>query len=102
MGLYACVLLCPTLCNPPWNIAHWAPLSMRLSRSEYWSELSFASPGDLPSPWIEPVSPVTPALAGRCFTTVPSGKPKVGLWPSYLPDGLCVCVCVWTQSSPTL
>ena len=34
------------------------------------------SPGDLPNPWIEPESPVVPALAGRFFTTEPPGKPQ--------------------------
>ena len=41
-----------------------ALLSMGFSRQEYWRELSFPSPGDLPNPGIEPVSP---ALAGRFF-----------------------------------
>ena len=41
----------------PWTVAHLAPLSMGLSRQEYWSGLSFPSPGDLPDPGIEPVSP---------------------------------------------
>ena len=30
---------------------------MEFSRQEYWSGLSFLSPGDLPNPGIEPVSP---------------------------------------------
>ena len=34
-----------------------------------WSELPFASPGDLPDPGIEPMSPVSFALAGEFFTT---------------------------------
>ena len=38
---------------------------------EYWSGLSFPSPGDLPHPGIELTSP---ALAGRFFTTEPLGK----------------------------
>ena len=33
--------------------------------------LSFLSPGDLPTPGIEPVSP---ALAGRFFTSEPPGR----------------------------
>ena len=41
----------------PWTIAYQAPLSMEFSRQEYWSELLFSSPGDLPHPGIEPVSP---------------------------------------------
>ena len=49
----------------PWTVALQAPLSMGFSRQEYWSGLPFPSPGDLPHPGIEPVSPT---LAGRCFT----------------------------------
>ena len=37
----------------------------------------FLLQGDLPSPGIEPLSPVSPALAGRFFTTEPPGKPKM-------------------------
>ena len=41
---------------------------------EYWSELRFPSPGNLPDPEMEPVSPAFPALAGTFFTTDPSRK----------------------------
>ena len=37
--------------------------------------LPFPPPGDLSNPEIKPPSVMSPALAGRCFTTVPSGKP---------------------------
>ena len=47
---------CPTLATP-WTVARQAPLSMGFSRQEYWSGLPFPSPGDLPNPGIEPVSP---------------------------------------------
>ena len=47
---------------------------MRLSRHEYWSGLPFPSPGDLPNPGTEPASPVSPAWAGRFFTTEQPGK----------------------------
>ena len=60
----------------PWTVARQAPLSMGFSRQEYWSELPLSLPGDLPNPEIEPSSPVSPALAGRFFTTEPSGKPS--------------------------
>ena len=40
-----------------WTVAHHAPLSMEFSRQEYWSELPFPPPGDLPDPRIEPASP---------------------------------------------
>ena len=45
---------------------------MGFSRQEYWSGLLFPSPGDLSDPGMEPESP---ALAGRFFTSEPSGKP---------------------------
>ena len=59
-----------------WTVAHQAPLSMGFCRQEYWSGLSFPSPGDLPDPGIEPVSP---ALAGEFFITEPPGKPRSSL-----------------------
>ena len=37
-------------------------LSMRFSRQEYWSGLSFPISGDLPDPGIEPTFPASPAL----------------------------------------
>ena len=40
----------PTLCNP--MEAHQTYLSMEFSKQEYWSELPFPSPGDLPDPGI--------------------------------------------------
>ena len=42
---------------------------MEFSRHEYWSELPFPSPGDLPDPGIESGDQISPALAGRFFTT---------------------------------
>ena len=50
----------------PWTVAHQAPLSTGFSRQEYRSGLPCPSPGDLPDPGIQPVSP---ALAGRFFST---------------------------------
>ena len=54
-------------CSPPGSSVHG------FSRQEYWSGLPFPSPGDLPHPGIEPVSP---ALAGIFFTSEPTGKPS--------------------------
>ena len=51
--------------------AHQVPLSMGFPRQEYWSELPFPSPGNIPDPGIEPM---TLALAGRFFTTKLPGK----------------------------
>ena len=56
----------------PWTVPRQAPPSMEFSRQKYWSGLQFPSPGDVPDPGIKPVSP---ALAGRFFTTEPPGKP---------------------------
>ena len=36
---------------------------------EYWSGLPCPPPGELPNPGIEPVSLISPVLAGRFFTT---------------------------------
>ena len=40
-----------------WTVACQALPSMGFSRQEYWSGLSFPSPGDLPSPGIKPGAP---------------------------------------------
>ena len=48
--------LCPTLVIPL-TVTCQAPLSMGLSRQEYWSGLPFPSPGDLPNPGTEPRFP---------------------------------------------
>ena len=57
----------------PWTAAHQAPLSTGFSRQEYWRGLLFPSPG---------IEPVSPALAGRFFTTEPPGKPTY--WMKHL------------------
>ena len=77
-GVCVCVWpaaqLCSILCNL-WTIAHQAPLSMEFSRQEDWGGLPFPTPGHFPNPGIELMSP---ALAGRFFTTVPPRKPLDG------------------------
>ena len=50
-----------TLCDP-WTVDCQAPLSMGFSRPQYWSELPFPTPGDLPNPKIEPRSPTLQAI----------------------------------------
>ena len=54
-----------------WTVAHQAPLSVRFPRQEHWSGLPFLSWGELPNPGTKPMSP---AWAGRCFTTGPSTR----------------------------
>ena len=53
----ACMLSHVQLFATPWTVTHQAPLFMGFSRQEYWSELPFSSPEDLPGPGIEPTSP---------------------------------------------
>ena len=66
-NIYACVSVCLCVCMLshfsraqfcviPQTIACQATLFMRLSRQEYWSEISCPPPGDLPNVGIEPVS----------------------------------------------
>ena len=60
---------CVWLFAPLWTVTLQAPLSMGFSGREYWSGLPFSSPGALPDTGIEFMSSVSPALAGRFFTT---------------------------------
>ena len=51
--------------------AHQARLSLEFSRQEDWGGLPFPSPGGLPNPGIEPVSP---ALQADSLPSEPPGK----------------------------
>ena len=57
----------------PWTVACQVPLSMGFPRQEYWSGLLFPSPGDIPSPGIEPRSPAL--QADSLLLSEPPGKP---------------------------
>ena len=48
---------CPALYNATDSNLHQAPPSTGFSRQEYWSGLSFSSPGNLSKPGIKPRSP---------------------------------------------
>ena len=54
-----------------WTVACQARLSMVFSRRQYWSELPFLSPEDLPDPGIKPRSL---ALEADALTSEPPGK----------------------------
>ena len=58
-----------------WTIAHQASLSRGFLRQEYWMGLPFSSPGVLLNPWIEPASPVSPALKADSSLAEPLRKP---------------------------
>ena len=55
----------------PWTVAYQASLSMEFSRQEYWSELPFPSPGDLPNSGIKSGSPT---LQADSLPSEPPGK----------------------------
>ena len=74
--VYVSVLSRVQLFATSWTVALQAPLSIEFSRQEYWIRLPFPPPADLPGPGIEPMSLVSPALAGGFFTTLPPGKIK--------------------------
>ena len=57
-----------------WTIALQAPLSMELSRQEYWSGWPSRPPGFLPNPGIKPVSHVSPALQADSLLAEPPEK----------------------------
>ena len=59
-----CVLGHAPLFAGPWTVAHQAPLSVGLSRQEYWSGLLFLPLGDLPDLGLKTAPPVSQALAG--------------------------------------
>ena len=54
-----------------WTVAFQVPLSMGISRQEYWSGLPVPSPGDLPDPVIKPEFST---LQVDNFTVEPPGK----------------------------
>ena len=53
----------------PWNSVYGIFLA------RYWSGLPCPSPGNTLDPGIKPMSPVSPALAGRFFTSELPGNP---------------------------
>ena len=74
----------------PWTIARQAPLFTGFPRQEYWSGLSFPSPGNLPDRGIKPGSPALQAyslpteLPGLLYGHITSqavGICLVILWP---------------------
>ena len=62
------------LFETPLNVAHQAPVSMGFLKQEFWGGLPFPTPGDFPPPKNQTPVSLSPALAGRFFTTVLPGK----------------------------
>ena len=68
-----CVLTRIWLFGTPWTVTRQALLSMEPPRQEHGVGLSFPTPAYIPNARIEPMFPVTPALADRFLTSEPSG-----------------------------
>ena len=76
-----------------WSVALQAPLSMGLSKKEYWSGLPCAPPRDFPDPGIEPASHVF-CIGGRLFTIWATRETHQKSWlPWWLSgkDSSCQC-----------
>ena len=76
----ACMLSCFSpvqLFATLWSVACQAPLSIGFSTQEYWSGLPCPPPGDLLHPRIEPMSPMSPALARGFFITSTKARQKL-------------------------
>ena len=73
----------------PCTVARQAPLSMGLSQQEYWSGLSFPTPGDLPDPGIKPTSLAPPEWQADSWPLAPHGRilKLILCWPKTS----CVC-----------
>ena len=59
--------------------------------------MTLPTPGDLPDPRLEPVSP---ALAGGFFTTEPPGKPSLGHAAAAASLQSCLTLCDPRDGSP--
>ena len=99
------------LLTTPWTVACHVPLSTGFPRQEYWSGLSFPSPGDLSNSGIKTGSPESPALQtdSLLLTTREALKHEVltisrryfrdNKWPIYW-VGLAPCLCFNQRRSP--
>ena len=93
-GLVANPCSCLTLATL-WGEAHQAALSRGFPRQEYWSGLSFPSPGDLPDLGIKPRSP---KLQTDSLLTESPGNWRIVLVKSAFFSGRCV----WTENMAML
>ena len=103
LWIKVCAQSCLTLCNPmncslPGSFCPW---------DFPGSGLPCLLSGDLPDPGLKPMSFVSPALAGRFFTTALSGKPPMNTGTYYSPSLSKVCLrarkqLMWTVWEPGL
>ena len=72
IDMFARMLSCVWLFGTPQTVACQVLLFMGFPRQEYWGQLPFPSPGDLPD-----LEPMSPALASEFYTTEPSVSPNI-------------------------
>ena len=72
----------------PWTVAHQAPLSMGISRQEYWSGLPFSPPGI----FLTRIEPLSPALQADSLSL--SHRKSPGLPP---PRAFCSVIGVLVE-----
>ena len=93
-----------------WTVVCQAPLSMEFSRQECWNGLLWPPPGHLPHPGIEPMSLMSPALAGGFFTTdaTQETQPILFFW-SFRLFSIChyykllrSCSCIFKDTLPEI
>ena len=63
----------------PWTVACQVPLSMGFSRHKHWSGLLWPPRGVLPDQAVKTNSLMSPALAGRFFTTNATWEAQMAL-----------------------
>ena len=68
------------LCEPLWIVTCQVPLSTGFSSQALQSGLPRPPSEDLPNPWIEPESPISPAPTGRFFITSATWEVLVLFW----------------------
>ena len=74
--------------------------SVEISRQEYWGEMPFLTPGDLPDPGIESTSLASPALAGGFFTTRATWEARLGYFPIPNPSIHSLATLYWSSLLP--
>ena len=70
--------LCTTLWDTTMDCSLLHSSVPGFSGQEYWSGLPFPSPEDLPNPGVEPMSFMSPALAGGFFNTSATWEVQTG------------------------
>ena len=89
-SLQACLTLCDSMdCSPP------GPSVLGILQARILEWVGMPSFRDLPNPGIDPMSLMSPALAGGFFSLplAPPGKPNFGIG-FILPTDLCFYFCI--------